>query len=437
MPTAWGVRVYSRWWKATDEQPWVGSATVIDEDTVELKGHNVPGATAGTWEVISDWHYNYAPEVYDKYGDANDWRNSVGTGPFMLTDYVSGSSATLVRNPNYWMTDPVGPGKGNQLPYVDGVKFIILEDVSTRLAALRTGKIDIGGIRSVIEVEDFEPLIEANPELEYVPIVSKNPGQIFFRVDTEPYDDVNVRRAMHMAINFEEIRDVYYDGNAFYPTWPIPRVKGIEDAWVPVEELPEESAILYQYKPEMAKQLLDEAGLPGPNRFETEVVCWNEEQVDLLSILASYWADIGIDLKINVKEYGIYRSMATGGTFEKGVVGTFAVIAAPFKLVEIKYPSTSNYARWYDDGFMELHTKVWSMDMIGKLDEKIAVGREMNLYVIPKAVGIGLPFNNAYRAWWPWVKNYRGEYGVGYMDCYNFSKFVWIDQDLKAEMTGR
>jgi len=437
MPTAWGARVYSRWWKATDEQPWVGSATVIDEDTVELKGHNDPGATAGTWEAISDWNYTYAPEVYEKYGNANDWRNCVGTGPFMLTDYVSGSSATLIRNPNYWMTNPVGPGKGDQIPYVDEVKFIILEDLSTRLAAVRTQKIDIAGLRSLVEVEDFEPLIEANPELEYVPIVSKNPGQIFFRIDKAPYDDVNVRRAMHMAINFEEIRDVYYDGNAFYPTWPIPRVKGIEDAWVSVEELPEESAILYQYKPETAKQLLDDAGYPGPNRFETEVVCWNEEQVDLLSILASYWGDIGIKLNINVKEYGIYRSMSTGGTFEHGTVGTFAVIAAPFKLVEIKYPSTSNYARWYDDHFMEMHTSIWSVDMIGNLDAKIAVGREMNLYVIPKAVGIGLPFNDAYRVWWPWVKNYRGEYGIGYMDCYNFAKFVWIDQDLKAEMTGR
>jgi pyruvate/oxaloacetate carboxyltransferase len=60
------------------------------------------------------------PEVVEKYGSGADWRNSVGTGPFMLTDLVASSSATLVRNPNYWDKDPVGPGKGNQLPYLDG-----------------------------------------------------------------------------------------------------------------------------------------------------------------------------------------------------------------------------------------------------------------------------------------------------------------------------
>jgi len=438
LPTAWGARVYSGWWKATDAQPWVGSATVIDEDTVEVKGHDDPGGTAGTWEVISDW-YHYAPkEVIEKYGSVNDWRNSVGTGPFILTNYVSGSSATLERNPNYWMTDPVGPGKGNQLPYVDEVKYMILEDLSTRLAALRTAKLDIGGIRSLIEVEDFEPLIKANPELEYRAILSKNPGAIFLRQDKEPYDDVNVRRAMHMAINFQEMIDVYYDGKAAgLPTWPYPAVTGFEAAYTPIEEYPEDVQELFAYKPETAKQLLDDAGLPGPNRFETEVLCYSEEQVDLLSIIASYWGDIGIDLKINVKEYGIYRSMANGATFNDGVIYAFAVIAAPFKMVELKWPSRSNYGQWNDGGhMMDLWRSIWSYDNLGKANQKGAVAKEICEYVLPQAIAIGLPFPDAYRVWWPWVKNYHGEYGVGYMDLYNFASRVWIDQDLKTELLG-
>ncbi|MBI2829577.1 MAG: hypothetical protein HYX81_00290, partial [Chloroflexi bacterium] len=81
------------------------------------------------------------PEVVKKYGTMTDWRNSVGTGPFMLTDFVSGGSATLDRNPNYWMKDPIGPGKGNQLPYLDSVKILIIKDLSTLYAALRTAKI--------------------------------------------------------------------------------------------------------------------------------------------------------------------------------------------------------------------------------------------------------------------------------------------------------
>ena len=47
------------------------------------------------------------------YGGQTDWRNVVGTGPFILTDFVDNSTATFTRNPDYWMTDPIGPGMGN------------------------------------------------------------------------------------------------------------------------------------------------------------------------------------------------------------------------------------------------------------------------------------------------------------------------------------
>ena len=55
---------------------------------------------------------------------------------------MTGSVITLVKNDKYWATDPVGPGKGNRLPYIDGMKYLIIPDTSTRRAALRTGKID-------------------------------------------------------------------------------------------------------------------------------------------------------------------------------------------------------------------------------------------------------------------------------------------------------
>ena len=52
------------------------------------------------------------PELVEKYGNTADWKRSCGTGPFVLTDYLTGSTVTLVRNENYWRTDPVGPGRG-------------------------------------------------------------------------------------------------------------------------------------------------------------------------------------------------------------------------------------------------------------------------------------------------------------------------------------
>jgi ABC-type oligopeptide transport system substrate-binding subunit len=56
----------------------------------------------------------------------NAW-NDVGTGPFLFSDYVQNSSLTAIRNPNYYEKNPVGVGEGNQLPYLDEVKFLIPE----------------------------------------------------------------------------------------------------------------------------------------------------------------------------------------------------------------------------------------------------------------------------------------------------------------------
>ena len=60
-------------------------------------------------------------EAVEKWGDLSDWHHAIGTGPFILKDFVPGSSATLVKNPNYWGHDERYPQ--NQLPYIDKLKF--------------------------------------------------------------------------------------------------------------------------------------------------------------------------------------------------------------------------------------------------------------------------------------------------------------------------
>ena len=86
-----------------------------------------------------------AHESIKEHGDLLDWKSQLGTGGFMLTDYVAESSYTFVKNPHYWLTNPIGKGKGDQLPYADGVKVLIIKDKSTVQSALRTGKVDAMG----------------------------------------------------------------------------------------------------------------------------------------------------------------------------------------------------------------------------------------------------------------------------------------------------
>ena len=110
------------------------------------------------WINISNME---AIEAYGGVPDAfGDWRMLVGTGPYILTDVVAGSSATFQKNPNYWQNDPFHPD--NRLPYIDTLYGLEISDVATRLAAVRTGKIaDFVGVDS----DQKDSLVETNPEL--------------------------------------------------------------------------------------------------------------------------------------------------------------------------------------------------------------------------------------------------------------------------------
>ena len=126
---------------------------------------SVPSANLNSALIVfSGSVYIYPPEMLSGPGSIQDWRTSVGSGPFIVTDVVSSSVTSLSRNPGFWMTDPVGPGKGSRLPYVDGVRILVVPDRSTRLAALRTGKIDyLAGVSA----DDASALIQQYKVLQY------------------------------------------------------------------------------------------------------------------------------------------------------------------------------------------------------------------------------------------------------------------------------
>jgi ABC-type transport system substrate-binding protein len=66
------------------------------------------------------------PEAVKKWGDVRDWHHAIGTGPWILDDFVPGVSATMIKNPNYWGHDERYPQ--NKLPYINRVNFSIIPD---------------------------------------------------------------------------------------------------------------------------------------------------------------------------------------------------------------------------------------------------------------------------------------------------------------------
>ncbi len=192
---------------------WAGvqveSITATDKWTVvfKLKELNLRALAA-----ILDGHivWIYPPEVIKEHGDVTDWRNLVGTGPFMLTDWTEGSSVTWDKNPDYWGYDEKYPE--NRLPYVDQLRALLMPEVATMLAALRTGRVDRGyELRSLDQVESLQ---RTNPEIVIWPFSNRSDNAFGMNVQLPPFDDIRVRKALQMAINLEEINNAFYKGYA-------------------------------------------------------------------------------------------------------------------------------------------------------------------------------------------------------------------------------
>ena len=346
----------------------------------------------------------------------------------MVVDYVPGSSVSFVKNPNYWMKDPVHPE--NTLPYADGANMLVIPDASTRQAALRTGKIEtLGGLNW----EDRDSLEKTNPELKRG-VTVKGGSTIGMRTDRSdlPFQYEQVRRALAMSIDRQAIVRDLYGGNAEVFAYPILPTKEFKDMFTPLDELPESIQELYEYNPEKAKQLLAEAGYP--NGFKTPLLCSSTQQ-DMASILKAYWAKIGVDVEIQVRESGVLRGLryTHGGMLFGGYPADDPAVLFPF------IPGAPGNSSLIDDPYLNdiYHSK---LARYGYLEwDKLAqvLKEEVTPYVLEKCWYIDLPAVNQYTFWQPWLNGYRGEAQVGMRNINTWTMYVWLDQELKKEMTGR
>ena len=379
-----------------------------------------------------------AREVIQKYGNQLDWRNSVGTGPYILTDFVSGSQATLKRNQSYWDKDPVGPGKGNQLPYLDGVKFLIIPDVSTQLAAIRTAKADLAPL---LTADDAKSLIRSNPQLKYIRTMTDQPNILAMRTDKAdlPFKDKKVRQALMMATDFELFKTQLYGGEAETLVWPV-AVQNAPDLIDPLDKMPQSVQTLYKYNPEGAKKLLTDAGYPSG--FKTSVVCSSQaSSIDAMSVVKEMWSKVGVALDIQVREQVVYQSISSARSYTDMYYGMTLGSGVWANMVSFRGTSMFNRSYWDEPTGKDPQVEAVYEDIQKNLftnDTKARLAyRQLVPYILEQAPVITVPNPYLYMFWQPWVKNYHGEGMVDYSMGNVSTTWMWLDQDMKASETGR
>lgn len=222
--------------------------------------------------------------------------NPVGTGPFVFESWTPGDEIVLNRNDDYW----------GGAPALDSITFRVVPEGSTRLADLETGAIHISDPLSPSDVSR----VEGTDGMSVNSQPSVSLSYIGFNAQKEPFDDPLVRQAISKAIDKDTIINGIYDGVGIPAESPLaPDVFGHD-----------ENISGLEYNVEEARELLAEAGYE--DGFSTTI--WtndNQDRIDTATAVQAQLEEIGIDVEIEIVEWGAYLEDTAAGEHDMFILG--------------------------------------------------------------------------------------------------------------------
>jgi peptide/nickel transport system substrate-binding protein len=373
---------------------------VVDDYTVKIiTKHPFAPLLA---QLASPSHNMILPkEAEDQYGDFNKVEAAIGTGPFILERYERGVKLIFKRNPDFYM-------KG--LPYVDGIEWQMTPDASARVSLLRTGKVDFVHTTGLLAGEEAIPLQRTNADLKFFKYQSLNQGMFYMRTDQPPFNDIQVRRALSLAINRQAWMEALEFGEGCFVTGPVPCA--LPDWRLDAKEIdPAKAKFLVGFDREEAKRLLAEAGypkgfstplfhhpgytIPWPSRFELAV--------DELS-------KVGINVELKPQEYGQYISTTYLGNFDKLAMGPIT----PFLEVDdflygVFYPGQPNNRGHVDDPALNEMLIAQRRELDPEKRKRIV--DDIQRYLADKAYYVYIPGGLSYHVHQPYLKGFAPKIG--------------------------
>jgi len=347
-----------------------------------------------------------AKEVVEKYGDLKKPESVIGTGPWMLDAYRPNVSLSYVRNPNYFIAGQ---------PYIDRIEATVDEDNASRIAAFLSGKYDIGWefpgtINRTDWVQIKDTLKSKRPNLKTVEYPSPVMSHISMRADQKPYSDIRVRHAMSMAIDRKGIIDSVFEGvGAMNP--PVPA--GLRDWSVPFDKLGD-GAKYYKYDPAEAKKLLAAAGYP--NGFPA-TMCFttygSTVLVDSMQLVQKDLRAVGIDAKIDQKEYGAYIATCFYGKFDSLTYGPQTGFLEPDNFLFGQYypEELKNQSHINDPVVADMLVRQRRTFDVAKRKELIF---DIQRYLATKQYYVQMPSGVYIGVWEGALKNYAPNQGYDY-----------------------
>lgn len=250
-----------------------------------------------------------------KKGQAGD---GVGTGPFSVASFAPGENLVLQRYDDYW-GEPAG---------VEKIEFRNIPEESSRVTALLNGEIDLTWGLSPDQFTD----VEDADGVEFITAPSYQHYYAWFNAQHEPFDDPLVRQAMIHAVNWDAIMESLFPGVAQRATAPIPStVFGYA-------ENP-----LYEYSPELATELLTEAGFPDgfSTSMQYSITCCSQIE-ELAQAVAADLAKVNVTVDVQGKEVGTWVEDFLALDWDINIANNVAVTGDANFTIGRLYPCAAN-----------------------------------------------------------------------------------------------
>ncbi|RJQ64477.1 MAG: hypothetical protein C4530_02150, partial [Desulfobacteraceae bacterium] len=239
--------------------------------------------------VVASFWGMIPPKYYSEKGEQGFLNHPVGTGPFRFVEWKAGDRLVYEANPTYWEKE--------KYPKVKTLIFRPIPESSTRVAAIKTGEVDIVCRLSAEEAAQ----LDGQPGIKLIKYPIDRIFYVTFNNLTtgkdKPTMDPRVRQAMNYAVDVDAIIDALFKGEGRPATGLVMSGNfGYDKAAKP-----------FGYDPKKAKALLKEAGYPDGFKMEMAGptgAYTNFEQV--MEAIQGYLAEVGIKTDLNLMESGKY-----------------------------------------------------------------------------------------------------------------------------------
>lgn len=320
----------------------MGSVETPDDYTVVVNMDEVNAAfllnAGGTFIVPSDYHAEIGEEAYTAA--------PIGTGPFMLSEWVPAEFTELVKFDDYFLGEPL----------VDILRQETVPEPSVRAIALETGDADSAtwpllvedSLRLRDEEEGFTVFSTPADSVKHFPINNTLPQ----------LSDKRVRQALLMALDRQRIIDDLWNGAAVVAQSNLTPATSYQNANVKT----------YDYDPEGAMALLEEAGWTDSNgdgvrenadgdplTFTCTTITGDQARRPIAELAQQFWKEVGIDVKLEEAPVAAILAAMREGEMDCSLFNwTYGTARDPDGSATLRSDGANNFSQFKNDRVDEL-----------------------------------------------------------------------------------